>query len=200
MGALSAWVVPVTALAGLLALCVVVWVALRQRAKAPAEPRHAPGTIEMLCTVCQRALTFTRNDLIRLEGVEIALTIRVHPELSGRPLGEYACPYCEALHCFTLDGRKPTWVGANLYVPQNKGALCAECRKPLVRPPWSKGEYDGRLRESPGLKPDHGLVCPFCGSTCCVACCHDVTRNRTKDGSYICPRCHRSPVDRVFHP
>ena len=112
---------------------------------------------------------------------------------------EYVCPYCEAAHCFSTDERDPVWLGVNLYTPQARTNHCAECRRPLRRPPWRPGVYDGRLAAAPHIPPDVGLVCSKCGAVCCVACCRDVTRKRTKDGSLLCPRCGRGPLETVYH-
>ena len=131
---------------------------------------------------------------------EVALVVRSAPNVRTHSLAEYVCPYCGASHCFIVDGARPEWVGANLYTPETKTGRCQQCRKALHAPPWGVGQYDGRLKEAPFLRPDYGLVCPFCKSVICVECAERTSRNRTADGALICPRCHRQPVDRVFHP
>src|SRR5690606_19301153 len=93
----------------------------------------------------------------------------------------------------------PEWIGVNLSAPEQKAPVCLECRKPLRIPPWSPGEYDGKVTQAPDLRADYGLECPFCGSLSCVRCAEEATRNRTPDGSLRCPRCRRHPVDRFYH-
>jgi hypothetical protein len=158
------------------------------------------ASFQMRCGICQKDLVIHPNQLVKLSGPELALSVRVKPKLVGRPLAEYVCPYCEASHCFAVDVRPPECVGTNLYLPRGAGALCMECGKPLRKPPWPIGYFDGRLNEAPELHPDYGLICSRCQAVTCVACVKDATRNRTKDGSFVCPRCMRSPVTGVFHP
>ncbi|MCC6698556.1 MAG: hypothetical protein IT365_23235 [Candidatus Hydrogenedentes bacterium] len=179
---------------------VVTW-ALRSRPSTPgALGVRGGGALQMPCTSCNRPLMIAREELIPLSKPEIALCVRVKPELSGMSLAEYVCPYCEASHCLAVTKRTIEWVGANLYSPHRGAARCMDCGKILRTPPWPRGAYDGRLKEAPNLLPDHGLVCSKCQAVVCVACTEKATRNRTKDGSYVCPRCSRSPVDRTYHP
>ena len=180
---------------------VVTW-ALRSRPAASGGVSGRPGrnALQMPCTSCNRPLMIGREELVPLSKPEVALCVRVKPELTGKNLAEYVCPYCEASHCLSVTKRGLEWVGANLYSPHRGAARCMDCGKFLRTPPWPKGTYDGRLQEAPNLLPDHGLVCSKCQAIVCVDCTQRATRNRTKDGTFVCPRCFRSPVDKTYHP
>ncbi len=154
---------------------------------------------EMPCTVCQQKLVIAQADLETITGPEVALVVRECRGAEGKRLGGYRCPYCEAYHVFDVGGRQPKWLVANPFEPQLATNQCMECRRPLQKPPWPQGEYDGLFSELQDLLPKHGLVCSRCGSICCVECCRDVTRGRTADGSLLCPRCFRGPVDKIHH-
>lgn len=180
-----------------LALTVRAW--LRSR-DGVATRRSPTAPFEMECSTCHRRMVIHPNQLVSLSGPEMALCVRVKPDLRGRKLAEFVCPYCDASHAFVLDRRPPEWIGANLYSPQTKTSTCMECGKPLRKAPWPPMLYDGRLHEAPELHPDLGLVCSRCQAVTCVSCVKNATRNRTKDGSLVCPRCQRTPVNRVFHP
>ena len=186
------------------AIGTVIVIVLTMRAKAQQTSKtvrgvYATNTVEQQCNVCQKQMVIPAADLVPLQSVEMALCVRTMPALMGRKLAEYTCPYCEAVHCFTVDKRTPEWVGANLYSPQTKGTRCLNCSKPLKIAPWGEGAYNKRLQEAP-LQPDYGLVCSKCDAVVCVACTVDATRNRTKDGTFVCPRCFRPYVDRTYHP
>ncbi|MCC6155650.1 MAG: hypothetical protein IT367_17905 [Candidatus Hydrogenedentes bacterium] len=186
------------------AIGTVIVIVLTMRAKAQQTSKtvrgvYATNTVEQQCNVCQKQMVIPAADLVPLQSVEMALCVRAIPALMGRKMAEYSCPYCEAVHCFTVDKRTPEWVGANLYSPQTKGTRCLNCSKPLKIAPWGEGAYDKRLQEAP-LQPDYGLVCSKCDAVVCVACSVDATRNRTKDGTFMCPRCFRPYVDRTYHP
>lgn len=180
---------------------LVVWYALSAREARSGPRRVSPANaLEFTCTYCSKPLVVGKSELVDLSRPEMALCVRVKPALAGRRLAEYVCPYCEASHCFTVDGRRLTWVGVNMYSPHSGGARCMECRKTLRTPPWPAGTYDGRLNEAPSLQPDYGLVCSKCHAVVCYACTQLATRGRTKDGTFVCPRCQRSPVDKTYHP
>ena len=204
---LQSLALPVSALFAVFGAGVVLLLAARSRRsvaeirqrKRPAVSGKSGPAIEMECHVCQKQLVFHANELVALSGPEVALVSRAQPEVAGRALAEYVCPYYEAAHCFSVDTKTPQWLGVNLYVPQEKSARCGECGKLLRRPAWAAGAFDGRLNEAPDLLPEYGLVCPWCHAVCCVACCTNHTRKRTSDGSLLCPRCSRGPVDAVFH-
>jgi len=196
---LPEWAIPAAAGFGACLVIVAMVFALRARPKT-SKKRAAKGSFQLTCNVCRHELVIAMQDLRPLEGTEIGLAVRILPHVVGRKLADYACPYCEADHCFTVDGGQPEWVGANLYSPQASGAKCMDCGKQLNRPPWPKGQFKGRPLEAPNASPDFGLVCSRCDAVCCVDCVQKATRNRTTDGSLLCPRCHRSPVDEYFYP
>jgi len=200
MSSLPPWVAVGTLAFAVLGLGAVFGMAWRTARWKQHGPQTAVGAIHMACTVCQKELVFHRDILVLLTPPERALAVRVKPELVGRKLAEYVCPHCEAAHCFIVDGRRPEWVAANLYEPQTTSAHCMECHKPLRTPPWPPGEYDGRLEQAPALAPDYGLVCSRCQAVCCVACCANLARIRSKETKWMCPRCFRYPVDTLFYP
>ncbi len=186
------------------AIGTAIVIVLTLRAKAQESSKtvrsvYATNTVEQQCNICQKQMVIPAADLVPLQSVEMALCVRAIPALMGRKMAEYNCPYCEAVHCFTVDKRTPEWVGVNLYSPQAKGTRCLNCSKPLKVAPWGEGAYNKRLQEAP-LQPDYGLVCSKCDAVVCVACSVDSTRNRTKDGTLVCPRCFRPSVDRTYHP
>lgn len=201
MSETSIWVI--TVVIAVLGMAVVLARTHRART-SKAGPAHRgdvpPVAADLPCSSCGKPLVVHRSELVPLSRPEVALCVRVQPDLVGHKLAEYVCPYCEASHCFVVDGRTPVWVGANLYSPHQGGARCMDCGKPLQTPPWPAGAYDGRLNEAPSLQPDYGLVCSKCHAIVCVACTRLATRGRTKDGTFVCPRCARSPVDRSYHP
>ncbi len=171
---------------------------MRKTEEGP-QPQH---TIQRECTVCHRELVFNTAELVPLSPVEMALCVRSKPSITGRKLAEYVCPYCEASHCFAVDGSPPEWVGANFYQPQGVVGHCCECKQHLRNPNWTPGTYDHRLNEVPDLAPDHGLVCSRCGANCCVDCCRKYTMCRFEKAGdeYLCPRCGRGPIDTFYHP
>lgn len=157
------------------------------------------SVLSMECTTCGNPLIVSSAQLTRLSYVEMGLVVRSLPKLVGQPLGEYICPHCRSSHCFVIGAKKIEYAGANLYSPEELTMRCMECRKLLKTPPWAQGTYDGRLAEAPHVSPDYGLRCSRCDAVCCYECCVKATRNRTKDGSLLCPRCFRGPVDKVLH-
>jgi hypothetical protein len=209
---LSTWFFPL--LIAVFGMGIVITLTLRARGGEPAasarrasvpeqsDTGRVPGTkiVQIACTICHKQLVINPVELRPLTPVELALSVRSVPDLAGRKLAEYVCPYCESAHCFNVDRRVPLWVGVNLYSPQTKTARCQECGKRLLPPPWPPGAYDGRLREAPDLHQDYGLVCSRCDAVVCVSCTLNATRNRTKDGSFVCPRCMRTPVNKMYHP
>ncbi len=199
MDDLPEWAIP--AAAGFAACLVLVLgiMGLRSRPKS-SKKRASRGSFQLTCNVCQHEMVIAMRDLRPLEGTEIGLAVRAVPQIVGRKLADYACPYCEADHCFAIESGQPEWVGVNLYSPQSHSSNCMDCGKRLQRPPWPQGEYQGRPLDAPNPQPDFGLVCSRCKAVCCVECVKKATRNRTTDGSLLCPRCHRSPVDAYFYP
>ncbi len=196
MPSLEHLVLPLTIVVAAAGILVVLTPRLLRRGK----PKQSAGAaFEMLCTVCQQKLVVPQADLEAIVGSEVALVVRECSAAEGHKLGGYRCPYCDAYHIFATDTPPLRWLIANPFEPQRATNHCMECRKPLQRPPWPQGQYDGKLHEVKDLLPKHGLVCSRCGSICCFACCKDATRGRTQDGSLLCPRCFRGPVDKIHH-
>ena len=193
MYSLPQLVVPITA--GFAVLAFLVLFALTRRSNRVGA---ANRTIEFECSSCQKTLILRPGEMTAISPAETALVVSVKPRVVGRALGEYRCPYCDADHCFIIEKWPPEYVTSNAYEPQDITAHCTECEKALRKPGWAEGDRDGDALTNPDLTDDHGLVCSRCGAVCCVGCCHDATRNRTKDGSLLCPRCHRGPVEKVF--
>jgi hypothetical protein len=197
---ITAWAFPAALVFFLVGTLLVLYMTRRGRPVASDSDMEQSTAQERICSVCRQALIFDRSELEPLIHAEMALAVSADPSLIGKKLAEYVCPYCDAAHCFVVDGADPTWVGANFSEPQDKGRLCLECRTPLRTPSWAKGAYDGNLDGTPQQQADHGLVCRFCKSICCLQCCEANTRNRTQDGSLLCPRCFRGPMNQFFHP
>lgn len=162
--------------------------------------RNRDGSFNTACAVCGARADVRPESLARLSAAEKALVVRERPEAIGKNLVEFVCPECDAAHCFSLGRASMQLIGVNLYEGQHFQVQCKECRKPLEPPPWPLGAYDGAVNEAPGELDDFGLQCPFCGAVTCVACCRTTTRNRTGDGSLLCPRCYRGPLERFYHP
>lgn len=195
----------VGALIGLTVLALVtaglLWfAAIGRRRTAGAFARNRDGSFQAVCAVCAASSEVRPDALVRLSPAEKALVVREKPNALGKDLVEFVCPHCDASHCFSAGREAMGLVGVNLYDSQQFQVQCKECRKTLEAPPWPPGAFDGRWREAPGETDDLGVVCPYCGATCCVACCKVTTRNRTKDASLLCPRCYRGPLDQFFHP
>jgi len=179
----------------------LLWHAFSSRSvPAGSFSRNRDGSFQMLCTVCSAASDVRADALVRLSSAEKALVVRERPYAVGRDLVEFVCPYCDASHCFGAARDSMELIGVNLYDAQQFQVQCKECRKSLDAPAWPPGMYDGRLEHAPGEVDRLGLVCPFCGATSCVQCCRTSTRSRTGDGSLLCPRCYRGPLDHFFHP
>jgi hypothetical protein len=174
------------------------WSIARNRRK-PTQPRMG-DSIEMTCTVCRRDMVFTSSALEPLSATEMGLVVQVRPELVGRRLADFNCPYCDATHCFTVDRREPEWVGVNFYQPTDVLAHCFECHRPLKRLPGGTGGVTEQVEDTSGLDGDAGLKCPRCHSVCCVACCRRASRGRTQNGVMLCPRCGRRPVNLLYYP
>lgn len=191
-----------------LALLVALGIALGCLALIPAirawRKRERPNVstrsaVRHTCSNCQRDLLFSPSELVPLSPAEIALTVSVVPEIRGRKLSEYDCPHCAASHTFAVDQPIPVFVTTNNYNPERASNHCANCHKNLVAPPWPPGEHDGHVLEAPGLSERMGLRCHRCGAVSCVACCRSITRNRTRDGSLLCARCDRGPIEHFHH-
>ena len=163
-------------------------------------PRASDGSFPHTCEVCGEQTIVARESIHALSSAEKALVVRECAAGLGKNMAEYVCPSCDASHCFALQANDVVFLGVNLYEGQKFGARCVECQAKLTKPTWAPGRYDGDIRSAPGEVDSLGLVCPRCSAVCCVACCKGVTRNRTPDGSYLCPRCFRGPQTTFFHP
>lgn len=196
------WVGAVAAVSvlGLIALGLLGHAFSSRRKPAGSFALNRDGSFQTVCAVCAAATEVRPDALIRLSPAEKALVVRERPAAVGKDLVEFVCPYCDASHCFSADRHAMELVGVNLYQGQQFQVQCKECRTALDLPPWPPGAYDGRVDSAPGDLDRLGLVCPFCGATSCVSCCRTSTRNRTGDGSLLCPRCYRGPLDHFFHP
>jgi hypothetical protein len=164
----------------------------------PRRPK-AIGALEHTCDNCDHPLVIPPAELVPLKGADKALVVRGHPEWLKHRIAEYDCPYCEAAHCFAVDQRPPLWLGMNMYAPAKSGKRCRECGKALAVPTWTRGAYDGKIDDAPGSLDAFALVCPHCDSPCCVPCTRSFTRKRTADGSLLCPRCGRGPLEKFYH-
>ena len=163
-------------------------------------PRSSDGSFPHTCEVCGDQTIVTRESIHALSSAEKALVVRECAAGMGKNMAEYVCRSCDASHCFALHANEVLFLGVNLYEGQKYGARCVECLVKLNRPTWDPGQFDGDIASAPGNVDSLGLVCSHCRAVCCVACCKGVTRNRTSDGSYLCPRCFRGPQATFFHP
>ncbi len=162
--------------------------------------RNRDGSFQAVCAICHTRSLVQPDDLAVLSSAEKALVVRERPIALGKNLVEYACPHCDASHCFSATPKTVMLIGVNLYQGQSFQATCKECQKVLDRPPWPAGAYDGNWQQAPGMIDNYGLSCPLCNAVSCVACCKSATRNRTSDGSLLCPRCYRGPIEQFLHP
>lgn len=165
-----------------------------------SQERNRDGSFPYVCSHCGDETLVEPESLHTLSSAEKALVVRAQRQALGKNLVEYVCRQCDASHCFAMSGVIAEYIGVNLYQGQQIGSRCAECQRALARPTWEPGEYDGRITEAPGTLEAQGLRCRHCGALTCVSCCRSVTRNRTPDGSLLCPRCFRGPQDRFYHP
>lgn len=170
-----------------------------------AEPRgeitlNRDGSFAMVCACCGERADVVASALATLSAAEKALVVRERPAVVGQNLVEFPCPTCDASHCYSVRRQTMTFVGVNLYQGQHIQASCKECQRPIVAPPWRRGAFDGNVAGAPGDTSALGLTCKYCGAICCVPCCQDATRNRTADGTLLCPRCFRGPNDQFCHP
>ena len=166
--------------------------------KKKTKKRRRGRKFDFVCKNCQKALVLTRRDLERVPPTESGLMVSQDPSLVGRPLGECDCPHCGTTHYFCIDKKPPEYALTGAFVPQRRSNLCAQCHEPLENPAWELGKFDHQVAKAPKLTARHGLVCSRCEAITCVECCSKTSKGRTKDGSFLCPRCNRGPVV-VFH-
>lgn len=158
------------------------------------------GSFAVVCAVCGASAHVSPEALSSLSSAEKALVVRERPSAIGQNLVEFACPSCDASHCYHAHRQSMELVGVNLYQGQHFQTNCKECQKRIARPPWRPGAFDGKVDQAPGDLSALGLQCSLCSAICCVDCCIQATRNRTADGSLLCPRCFRGPNSRFYHP
>ena len=178
----------------------LAWLALGSSARPGEVLLNRDGSFIMVCTVCSASAHVSPEALVPLSSAEKALVVRERPGVIGQNLVEFACPACDASHCYNARRNSMELVGVNLYQGQHFQANCKECQKRIVRPPWHRGAFDGKVAQAPGDLSALGLQCSFCSAICCVDCCMQATRNRTADGTLLCPRCFRGPNSRFYHP
>lgn len=205
------WIVAVTVLfaaTGALAVLIPAWLHVRSRRenrppkpptrRAQKVPRAAPA-IQLQCPICQSPVTLSHDDLRPLTPPEVALIVGQRKDAAGHKLSEALCPRCEACFTFLADTKTPQLLGTNIYHAQQKGNRCTDCGKPLKRLPWDPETITRRDQVLDALDPLHGLDCDQCGAVCCVACCEEVSRNRSTDNTLMCPRCRRRPMQTLHY-
>jgi len=178
----------------------LAWLALAPSSRPGEVTLNRDGSFSMVCAVCGEAAHVSPGALEKLSSAEKALVVRERPDVIGQNLVEFACPSCDASHCYKSRGQTLELIGVNLYQGQHFQANCKECQRRIVRPPWRRGAFDGNVNQAPGDLTSLGLQCTLCGAICCVNCCRQATRNRTADGTLLCPRCFRGPNNRFYHP
>jgi hypothetical protein len=177
----------------------LTWLTLREPARSGEIALNRDGSFAMVCVCCGESAEVPASALAPLSSAEKALVVRERPGVVGQRLVEFPCPACDASHCYSVHRQTMTYVGVNLYQGQHSQANCKECQRSILTPPWRKGAFDGNVGAAPGDTSALGLSCKFCGAICCVPCCQDATRNRTADGTLLCPRCFRGPNDQFCH-
>lgn len=176
---------------------LVVWsLASAVRSGGGVAKSFSVSGIETRCPTCQTDMWIPIEGMAGLSPVETGLAVSANPSLAGKKLVDAACKNCGAVLCFSVGPRGVEPAGANLYVPEESTARCQECRKLLKSVPLPQAALELGVKIS--ADPDVGLVCSRCEAHCCFACIASFTRNRTTDGSLLCPRCARGPVNRVF--
>lgn len=151
------------------------------------------------CPDCQRPVHMTPGGLKPLDPMEAGMIVRLVPTAPQRHLGEVRCQHCRSTLTFRTDQWPPGFITINATEGHYAKNSCTQCHKPLRTPEFPRGAYDGNADDLKRLPPNIGLICSRCNAINCVACVVDVTRNRTSDGSLLCPRCYRGPVDKVHH-
>ncbi len=155
--------------------------------------------VRLTCPVCQHDIVTEAGNLSPLPLEFVSFVVREDPSAYGLPLSEVRCAGCGVHHIYATDARPPRYLMSNPLSHKSRNSTCAQCHTPLARPAWPRGAYDGRIASAPGFGPQHGLACTRCGAVVCVKCTQEASAGRTKDGSYICARCFRGPLDTVHH-
>ncbi len=194
--------IPVTVLTALASVWAVIWSARRvhiEESHPAALTANRGGGYQFTCTLCQKAMAFTQNEIKPLTGIEKGMVVASIPEARRRPLGFHECPHCGADHYFLLGKGLPQWAGSNLYVAQDKQATCIQCLRPLRKPPWPNGAYEGRPGDAPSQAIDFGLHCSRCGAVVCIECARRSTREPAPGGIMVCPRCFRPSLNAYYY-
>lgn len=194
-------VVVIASAMAILALIAIrlTWLTLNPPADPGEIMLNRDGSFSTVCAVCGEPAEVSSGNLTTLSSAEKALVVRERPNVIGQNLVEFACPTCDASHCYNARRKSLVYVGVNLYQGQHFQTNCKECQKRILQPPWRDRAFDGKVEQAPGDLTDLGLKCALCGAICCVDCCKRATRNRTSDGTLLCPRCFRGPNDRFCH-
>jgi hypothetical protein len=191
MGGFQGIILPVTAAVFAVGVLAVLTPYMMDRR------RRTP--LRLRCPVCQHEIETEEGRLTPLSLELVSFVVREDPALYGLPLAEVRCDGCGVDHIFATNVRPPRFLMSNPVSDKVRTSTCSQCRAPLMRPAWTRGAYDGRLTSAPGFGARHGLECRRCGAVTCVSCAEEASRGRTMDGSYICARCFRGPLDTVHH-
>jgi hypothetical protein len=151
------------------------------------------------CPNCSYPIQITRESLRKLDLNESALVIRDFPNAPQHELAEKRCPSCKAILSFRTDEWPPVFLTFTLIDSGGISHNCPNCRAHLDKPGFPIGAYDGDNEALCKLPRKHGLTCSRCDAACCVECVLKASLNRPGDGSLLCPRCFRGPVDKVHH-
>jgi DNA-directed RNA polymerase subunit RPC12/RpoP len=154
--------------------------------------------VKSKCPICQCQLNIKRKEFRTLPALEMGMVVQQRPDMHNHPLSEYRCRQCSAALIFYMGDDQPQFVLSNVGENQKEGTQCTECHSRLLKPDWDRHTYTDNFLDAP-LQSEHGLICSRCNAVCCLGCVKDATRNRTDDGSFLCPRCHRGPVEEIFY-
>jgi hypothetical protein len=191
MGELESIILPITAAVFAVGMLAVLTPRMMDRKRR--------ALLRLTCPVCQHEIVAEEGQLTPLPLEMVSFIVREDPSTHGLPLGELRCRNCGVHHVYATHVRPPRYLMPNPLSDKVRTSTCAQCRAPLARPSWPRGMYDGRIAAAPGFGAHHGLECTRCGAVVCVRCTQDASSGRTKDGSYVCPRCFRGPLETVHH-
>ena len=186
-------------IAGLALAVVAMLVVAPRMAKENKDRANNKRTYTYTCPDCQQPIHITPNGLRPLDPADAGMIIRLAPDAPQYHLGDVRCLSCKSTLTFRTDQWPPGFITMNATEGHVSKNSCTQCRKPFRKPEFPPGAYDGDADALKRLPHDIGLICSRCGSLDCVACVVDATRNRTADGSLLCPRCYRGPVDKVHY-
>lgn len=189
----------IISVAGLVLAVVVMLVIAPSMAKESSDRKKEKNVYVHTCPDCQSEVRIIQGGLKHLDPADAAMIVRLVPDAPMYHIGETRCPKCQSWLAFRIDQWPPGFLTVNATEGHVATNSCTQCRKPLRKPEFPKGAYDGESAALAKLPIDIGLICSRCNALNCVACVVDATRGRTKDGSLLCPRCYRGPVDKVHH-